>query len=191
MNIVETEANQFSKRLFKSGKTNTLENLKSKITMKLYNFNRDRDKLDFLKTLRINNIADKEKHMKTCSGCGYDKEIDIGVFAIDQEIDEINRFYTFEPKPEDEFSVEEESALHNKLNSILEKLEKQGFGQQIIFEEIEDLKNHFNLGKKNWFQLLKGKVGDLTIKKVLNKTIVQEIYNTLSEGFEEAVKLLE
>lgn len=112
MNIVETEANQFSKRLFKSGKTNTLENLKSKITMKLYDFNRDRDKLDFLKTLRVNSIADKEKHMKTCSGCGYDKEIDIGVFAIDQEIDEINRFYTFEPKPEDEFSVEEESALH-------------------------------------------------------------------------------
>ncbi|TXK71780.1 hypothetical protein [Mesonia sp. HuA40] len=191
MNIVETEANQFSKRLFKSGKTNTLENLKSKITMKLYDFNRDRDKLDFLKTLRVNSIADKEKHMKTCSGCGYDKEIDIGVFAIDQEIDEINRFYTFEPKPEDEFSVEEESELHSKLNSILEKLEKQGFGQQIIFEEIEDLKNHFNLGKKNWFQLLKGKVVDLTIKKVLNKTIVQEIYNTLSEGFEEAVKLLE
>lgn len=191
MNIVETEANQFSKRLFKSGKTNTLENLKSKITMKLYDFNRDRDKLDFLKTLRVNSIADKEKHMKTCSGCGYDKEIDIGVFAIDQEIDEINRFYTFEPKPEDEFSVEEESELHSKLNSILEKLEKQGFGQQIIFEEIEDLKNHFNLGKKNWFQLLKGKLVDLTIKKVLNKTIVQEIYNTLSEGFEEAVKLLE
>lgn len=74
---------------------------------------------------------------------------------------------------------------------ILEELEKQGFGQQIIFEEIEDLKNHFNLGKKNWFQLLKGKVIDLTLKKVLNKTIVQEIYNQLSEGFEQAVKMIE
>ncbi|WP_028873171.1 hypothetical protein [Psychroserpens burtonensis] len=191
MNIVETEANQFSKRLFRGGKTNTLENLKSKITMKLYDFNRDRDKLDFLKILRVNSIADKEKHMKTCSGCGYDKEIDIGIFAIDQEIDDINRFYTFEPKSDDEFSVEQESELHNKLNNILEKLEKQGFGQQIIFEEIEDLKNHFNLGKKNWFQLLKGKVVDLTLKKVLDKTIVQEIYNQLSDGFEQVVKMIE
>jgi hypothetical protein len=191
MNIVETEANQFSKRLFRGGKTNTLENLKSKITMKLYDFNRDRDKLDFLKILRVNSIADKEKHMKTCNGCGYDKEIDIGIFAIDQEIDDINRFFTYEPKPEDEFSVEQESELHNKLNNILEKLEEQGFGQQIIFEEIEDLKNHFTLGKKNWFQLLKGKVVDLTIKKVLDKTIVQEIYNQLSEGFEQATKMIE
>ena len=62
---------------------------------------------------------------------------------------------------------------------------------QVIFEEIEDLKNHFNLGKKNWFQLLKGKVVDLTLKKILNKTIVQEIYNQLSEGFEQAVKMIE
>lgn len=191
MNIVETEADQFSKRLFRGEKTNTLENLKTKITMKLYDFNRDRDKLDFLKTLRVNSIADKEKHMRTCRGCGYDKEIDIGIFAIDQEIEDINRFYTYQPKSEDEFSVQEESELHNKLNIILEKLKKQGFGQQIIFDEIEDLKNHFNLGKKNWFQLLKGKVVDLTIKKVLNKTTVREIYNTLSEGFEQVVKLLE
>jgi ribosomal protein L11 methylase PrmA len=91
----------------------------------------------------------------------------------------------------DEFSVEQESELHNKLNNILKKLNEQGFGQQIIFDEIEDLKNHFNLGKKNWFQLLKGKVVDLTFKKILNKTIVQEIYNQLSEGFEQVVKMIE
>ncbi|GAB5564107.1 MAG: hypothetical protein Wins2KO_11700 [Winogradskyella sp.] len=191
MNIVEKEAERFYRRLYKNGKVNNLENLKDHITTKLYDFNRDRDKLDFLKIIRQKSIEDKEEHMKTCSGCGYGEERDIGIFAIDQEIDDINRFYTYEPKAEDEFSSEQESELHNKLNDILEKLEKQGFGQQIIFEEIEDLKNHFNLGKKNWFQLLKGKVVDLTLKKVLDKTIVQEIYNSLSEGFEQAVKMIE
>lgn len=191
MNIVEKEAERFYRRLYKNGKVNNIENLKDHITTKLYDFNRDRDKLDFLKIIRQKSIEDKEDHMKTCSGCGYGEERDIGIFAIDQEIDDINRFYTYEPKAEDEFSTEQESELHNKLNDILEKLEKQGIGQQIIFEEIEDLKNHFNLGKKNWFQLLKGKVVDLTLKKVLDKTIVQEIYNSLSEGFEQAVKMIE
>ncbi len=191
MNIVEKEADRFFNRLYRNGKTNTLENLKDHITSKLYDFNRDRDKLDFLKIIRQKSVEDRDEHMKNCNGCGYDEERNIGIFAIDQEIDDINRFYTYEPKVEDEFSVEEESELHNKLNDILDKLEKQGFGQQIIFEEIEDLKNHFNLGKKNWFQLLKGKVVDLTLKKVLDKTIVQEIYNQLSEGFDQAIKMIE
>ena len=191
INIVEAEANNFSEILFRSEKTNTLENLKSTIVAKLYDFNRDRDKLDFLKILRVLSISVKEEHMKTCNGCDFDEEINIGIFAIDQEIDEINQFYTYEPKPADSFTVEQESELHNKLNSILEKLEKQGLGQEIIFEEIEDLKNHFIIGKKNWFQLLKGKVVDLTLKKVLNKTIVKEIYNQLSEGFEQAVQMIE
>ncbi|UGU15426.1 hypothetical protein LS482_17300 [Sinomicrobium kalidii] len=191
MNIVEKEADRFFNRLYRNGKVNNLENLKDHITTKLYDFNRDRDKLDFLKIIRQKSVEDKEEHMKNCSGCGYDEERDIGIFAIDQEIDKINRFYSYQPKTEDEFSVEQESELHNKLNDILEKLEKQGFGQQIIFDEIEDLKNHFNLGKKNWFQLLKGKVVDLTLKKVLDKTIVQEIYDQLSEGFEQVVKMIE
>ena len=192
MNIIEKESQEFYEYGFlNSGIHQDLENIKSSLTSKLYNFNRDRDKLDFLKILRAKALDDKEEHMKSCSGCGYDEVRDIAVFAIDQEVDEINRFFNYKPKTEDEFSSEQESKLHNKLNDILEELEKQGFGQQIIFEEIEDLKNHFNLGKKNWFQLLKGKVIDLTLKKVLNKTIVQEIYNQLSEGFEQAVKMIE
>jgi predicted RNA-binding protein with EMAP domain len=192
MNIIEKESEDFYEYGFlNSGIHQDLENIKSSLTSKLYNFNRDRDKLDFLKILRVKAIEDKEEHMKSCSGCGYDKARDIAVFAIDQEVDDINRYYSYEPKSDDEFSTEQEADLHNKLNNILEKLEKQGFGQQIIFEEIEDLKNHFNLGKKNWFQLLKGKVVDLTLKKVLDKTIVQEIYNQLSEGFEQAIKMIE
>ena len=190
MNIVEKEAIKFHEDDFFDNGTE-LEILKSTLDSKLYNFNRDRDKLDFLKILRKKTVIDKEEHMKTCSGCGYGEEKEIGIFVIDQEIDYINRFYNYEPKQEDEFTTEEESTLHNKLNDILDKLKEQGFGQQIIFEEIEELKNHFNLGKKTWFQLLKGKVVDLTLKKVLNKTIVQEIYNTLSEGFEQAVKMIE
>lgn len=191
MNIIEKEAEKFYDRLYRNGKVNNLENLKSHITTKLYDFNRDRDKLDFLKIIRQKSVEDKEEHMKSCSGCGYGEEREIGIFAIDQEIDDINRFYSYQPKGEDEFTSEQESELHNKLNEILDKLEEQGFGQQIIFEEIEDLKNHFNLGKKNWFQLLKGKVVDLTLKEVLKKTIVKEIYNTLSEGYDSVIKMIE
>ena len=48
MNIVEDEAQKFQDRGFlKNCKVNILENLKSTLVSKLYNFNRERDKLDF------------------------------------------------------------------------------------------------------------------------------------------------
>lgn len=129
MNIVEKEAESFFDQLYRNGKINNLENLKDQITTKLYDFNRDRDKLDFLKIIRQKSVDDKEEHMKSCSGCGYGEEREIGIFAIDQEIDDIKRFYSYEPKTEDEFTTAQESELHIKLNDILAKLEKQGYGQ--------------------------------------------------------------
>lgn len=191
MNIVEQEAIKFYKRDFLSnGKVNTLENLKSTLVSKLYNFNRDRDKLDFLKILKVSCSNDIAQHMKGCNGCGYDKERNVAIFAIEQEIEDVNKYYVFEAKKEDEFTPEEESKLHYKLNKIIEDLEKQHYGQQIIFEEIDELKNHFNLGKKNWFQLVKGKFFDLTVEKVIEKVVIIEMFDSLSEGFEQVTKMI-
>ncbi len=192
MNIVEKEARSFIDEFYNDLRNNSLEKLKSQLTLKLYDFTRNRDKLDFLKILREDTLKEKENHLKTCSKsiCDFEEERNLGIFVIDQEIEEVNKYYSFEPKSNDAFTSAEESKLHSKLNEIIEKLNKQGLGQEIIFEEIESLKNHFNLGKKTWFQLLKGKVVELMLKKVLEETIVKEIYNNLSEGFAEAVKSL-
>ena len=54
-----------------------------------------------------------------------------------------------------------------------------------------ELKSHFNLGKKNWFQLVKGKLVDLTVNKVLKETIIKEIYDGLSDGFETTTQFLD
>ncbi len=190
MNIVENEAKEFYQWDLLTG-VNTLANIKSNLDSKLYNFNRDRDKLDFLKILRTSCVEDIKDHISGgCVGCGYEEPRNRAIFAIEQEIESINRYYSFEPKKDDIFSSEEESNLHSKLNKIIEELEKQGFGQQIIFEEIEELKDHFNLGKKTFFQLVKGKLIDLTIEKVLEKTVVVEIYKNLSVGYEHFTKMI-
>ena len=192
MNIVEKEAKNFIEDFYEGPEINNLGNLKSRLTTKLYDFNRERDKLDFLKTLREGTIEQKEKHMEKCKklDCQFVQDHDMGLFVIDQEIEDVNKFYNFEAQDKDKFTSEEESELHSKLNTIVDQLHKQGLGQEIIFEEIESLKSHFNLGKKTWFQLLKGKVIDLTLEKTLDETIVKNIYSTLSEGFTEIVKQL-
>jgi len=193
MNIVEIEAKKFSRVFYNRGKINNLENLKSELNRKLYNFTRDRDKLDFLKILRQESVREKEEHKKVCNknGCPYEEERETGIFAIDQEIDSINRFYKYEPPSDDKFTPEEESELQCKLNIIAEKSKQLGYGQEIIFEEIESLKNHFDLGKKNWFQLLIGKLFDLTLKSIIEKTIVVKVFNFLSDGFTQIVKMID
>jgi len=185
MNIVEKEAKEFSREFYNSGDRITLENLTSSLTSKYFMFKRERDQLDFLKILRQNSLLEKENHLKECNqkGCKFPEDRDLGVFAIDQEIDEINSYFKFEPNKDDAFTPEEESNLHSKLNEVIEHLSTLKVGQEVIFEEIESLKNHFNLGKKTWFQLLKGKLGEVMIEQALEKTVVQEIFSKLSEGF--------
>lgn len=192
MTIPESQAQEFAEEFYNSSKPNTIENLKDRLDAKLYLFRKDKDQLDFLKVL-VNDIkVDIATHEADCTrnGCQYREEREPGIFLIQQEIDEINERFEFEPGVEDAFSVEDEISLHNKLNSIIEKLNRQDAGQEVLFEEIESLKNHFSLGKKTWFQLLKGKLVDVAIEKGIEITIVQQIYNALADGFVNGMKWL-
>ena len=192
MTIPELQAKEFAEDFFHAGKPNTLENLKDRLDTKLFLFRKDKDQLDFLKVLYNEINIDIQSHEEKCTtiGCHYRKEREPGIFLIQQEVDEINTRFEFEPKNEDSFSVEDEISLHNKLNSIIENLKRQELGQEVLYEEIESLKNHFGLGKKTWFQLLKGKLMDVAIEKGIEIAIVQPIYNALSEGFTNSMKWL-
>ena len=192
MTIPESQAKEFAGEYYRSSKPNTIENLKDRLDSKMYLFRKDKDQLDFLKVL-VNEInIDIDKHESECTrkGCQYREERDPGLFLIQQEIDEINERFDYEPKKEDVFSVEDEISLHNKLNNIIEQLNHQDAGQEVLFEEIESLKNHFSLGKKTWFQLLKGKLVDVAVEKGIEITIVQQIYNALADGFVSGMKWL-
>ena len=192
MTIPESHAKEFAEDYYNSNKPNTIENLKDRLDSKMYLFRKDKDQLDFLKVL-VNEInIDVDKHESECTrkGCQYREEKDSGLFLIQQEIDEINERFEFEPKKDDAFSVEDEISLHNKLNSIIEQLNRQDAGQEVLFEEIESLKNHFNLGKKSWFQLLKVKLVDVAVEKGIEITFVKQLYDALADGFVSGMKWL-
>ena len=192
MNIAEKEAKKFIAKLYSDGRVFRIDNTKILLNEKLSNFYRDKDRLDFLKILRQETVKQQNEHLKTCPepDCQFMENRNIGLFLVDQEIDLINDRYTYVPRPEDRFSPEEESELQERLNDITNKLIADGLGQEVIFEEIESLKEHFKLGKKTWFQLVKGKLMDLTFEKVLEVTVVSQILKYLSKGYHDFVKLL-
>jgi len=194
MNVVEKEAIKYAEyEFFNSDMYSTVENLSSELGSKLYSFKRSKDRLLFLNVLRQEVVKQKIDHEKDCKtvDCSISAEKEAGLFVIDQEIEVISQDYEYHPKKEDEFSSEEKSELHNLINQIKDDLRKLGYGQEIIFNEMEDLKDHLNLGKKNWFQLLKGKLFDLSVGKALDEVIVKEVYGRLSSGFENLPDLID
>ena len=193
--VIKREAIEYADCEFFNGSIiPTTDNLTRKLSSKLYNYRRNNDKLSFLNILRSEVLNQKLKHEEKCpkikADCLTSQEKETGLFVIDQEIEIISKSSQYQAKNLEEFSSEQKSELYNSIHEIKNKLNELGHGQQIIFDELDELKKHFNLGKKNWFQLLKGKLFDLTVTKIIDKTIVKEVYDMLSEGFDDLPKLL-
>lgn len=73
--------------------------------------------------------------------------------------------------------------LNAKIDEVLANLHKLGFGQEIIFEEIEEMREQIGkLSKKSWGQLLKGKLMDLAVSQVINKETAGDIFKFLTDS---------
>jgi predicted transcriptional regulator len=82
-----------------------------------------------------------------------------------------------------------ENSLNEKIDEILQRLNKLGLGQEIIYDDFEEMRLlQEKLTKKSWSQLLKGKLFDLTVSKLLNKETANFIYEFLTN---EKLKFLE
>ncbi|MGY5353642.1 hypothetical protein [Wenyingzhuangia sp. IMCC45467] len=81
-----------------------------------------------------------------------------------------------------------EHEINEKIDTVLSKLSELGYGQEIIFNEIEELRTlSKKLNKKTWSQLVKGKVMDLALSQAINKETATFVYETLVDS---AFKLL-
>lgn len=184
MNLVEKEALRFKTKLFQ--KSQNLQLAKNTLVDKINVFNRPKDRLYFLNILRKVLNDQKIEHEKTCTTevCGTSINLNNALFVIDQEIDDINDYYEPATPSDDNIPTELRVEIHSRINEAIEKLEKLSLGQEVIFNEIDELKEHFNLGKKKWLQLLKGKLVDLGISYAVEKTVLDTIYNTIVQDID-------
>jgi hypothetical protein len=88
------------------------------------------------------------------------------------------------------FTNYEKISTETKLDKILSDIEELKMGHQIIYDdlikELNELKELFFLGKKNWHQLLAGKCLSMVASGIISETISKEIINSIST----ATKLL-
>ena len=72
--------------------------------------------------------------------------------------------------------------LNAKIDEIIDTLNCQNLGQEILFDELEELKELYSkLNKKNWGQVLKGKLIDLGLAQVINKKVMELIFKELTD----------
>ena len=80
---------------------------------------------------------------------------------------------------DEEFSLNELNELHKRIDSVLKKLEKLGLGQEIIFNEIDELKTKSKkISKKDLKMMLVGKIVSFGAGKIdtdLAASIFEEI----------------
>ena len=69
------------------------------------------------------------------------------------------------------------------IDNIIEHLIKLGYGQEIIFNEINELRElQHKLSKKSWSQLLKGKLLDLALDKLMSTETATSVYEYLTNN---------
>lgn len=72
--------------------------------------------------------------------------------------------------------------LNAKIDEIIEALRQQGAGQEVLFDELEELKHLYTtLNKKNWGQVLKGKLIDLGLSQLISTEVMQGIFKELTD----------
>lgn len=73
------------------------------------------------------------------------------------------------------------SAINASIDEIKEQLTKLGYGQEIIFNELEELKELYTtMNKKTFGQVVKGKIVDLALAKLLENDTLEYIFEKLT-----------
>lgn len=193
--LIEREANNYHSRMFLSRKAPSINNFNSDIGSQLYAITREQDRIIFLNKLK-NLVKDElEKHRLVCKNpekCQEEEEKGFALFAIDQLMETVVKDYDYKPdNPNDEFKADDITNLDNKMDIIIAMIKELGVQHDEIYDEINDLRYHFNLGKKNWWSLLKGKMVEWAgsgVSAIVLQKIAEE--TGLTESFEQALKAL-
>jgi hypothetical protein len=131
--------------------------------------------------------AHKTKCFKPDDQCQYVSTRLMAIFVINQQIESLQ---DYERPNQDNFTEEEQAEMFTRIDSVISKLTDLGLGQEILFEELQELRERMNLGKKSFVQLVFGKVSEMVAGNIVEQTIAKEIFSTLTTGFESTVKLL-
>lgn len=186
--------NNYIKILAKDISLNYLEHgivdeneLIDKVRSELYEIKSEKDKLGLLSVVLEANEVEYQIHLRDCknpNSCSTNKQHQRVAYFLQQELEELGININA-----DHFTWEEKTQCNEQLDNLIETLtaSNQILSEQleILRIEIEELKNLYVLGKKNWKQQFAGKVSEMLFSGVISELTAKPIINNIFKpGFE-------
>jgi hypothetical protein len=137
----------------------------------------DKDKIDYINYIikELNTIF--EIHQKGCRDeqCNKPYHYQMITYFLQHELADFGIVFN-----EDSFTTEDKLKADDILQKIIDDLNEIKAGQEVIFNEINELKDLYFLGKKKWYQLLAGKSFDMVASGIVSETVCKKIIQEFS-----------
>lgn len=153
---------------------------------------REKQKVSLLQSIKNNVELRKSSHEKVCphppEKCHSTKKYKKALEFINLElsdlgalVDEPTDFFGGNSRKSN-FTTFENEVLNSKIDEILFQLKKLGLGQEVIFNEIEELKNDaLRVTRKDLGLMVIGKIVEFGTTEVAKMSEVQELYNLIKD----------
>lgn len=177
MSYIRTRARKFVQDKLIGGGIDHKEII-SDVRSELYEIHNDSDKVIFITTVLEQNQIEYQNHQEHCTkgpNCDTNYEHESITYYLTGELGKLGV-----RTDNDQFTVEEKDYVITVLESMKKDLETIKDGQQIIFEELELLKEYFILGKKTWSQLFMGKFTEMTLGGIISETVSKQVISTIT-----------
>ncbi|WP_266204304.1 hypothetical protein [Pontibacter kalidii] len=156
----------------------TISSCKSDVETSIQEFYLTQEKIVFLQYLESAVKEDKSQHIKTCDdrNCLIEKGLAIALYVIENELKNLQAL-----DGETNNTPSDIQEIKNKIDVIIKELKKANVGNEILFDELIELKDlSKSLKKKNWTEVAKGKLIDLALNKVIEKDTLDYIIKNLT-----------
>lgn len=172
MDFIKRKAKDFTDEHFLGG-ISSADHILSEAKSVVYDIDKGVDKIRFLNFILEKNNADYTEHLKVCrdkEDCPKNYAYEGVAYYLSQELDRLGAGIDG-----DTFTEAERNEAESKLDKILKDLNEVKLGQQVIFEELNEMRDLFFLGKKKWYQLFIGKSVDMTASGIVSETISKQM----------------
>jgi hypothetical protein len=185
MDIVKNRANEYANRIYIwSGYIDPDEVIQN-VNAEVYKIRPQADKIKYLTTFLERNSKSLQEHEIKCikkGDCELETNLHTIAYFLNQELETLGVIID-----SNAFSSEEKLNLENRLDGLLKDNEQLRNGQEILFNELQELKNLFYLGKKNWWQLLLGKTGEMVAGGIIGETLSKQIVEALKPSIKSMI----
>lgn len=180
MNLIQKQAATFYERSMRESRTKHQEFV-NEVKSELFNYRKTAHKVEFLQWILSKLKMDFDRHYEECEhkgNCQINETYENSLFFLQIELEEIEASLS-----ENDFTSLAKTEMDLKLNEILDQMKTVQLGQQITYDdiktEIEELKELYFLNKKNWKQLVFGKLFEFTASGMVGEGISQPVMEFL------------